>query len=121
MSLSEIVVWTPCELRVILPVDGRTAVVAARELTGRDHEQADLYRMSTGGGMFAFFHALLARVTTLVDERTQALGTPAVEPKQLVPEDLQDMSTRDIGAIQKALRDAKDERFFPNGIPVGAA
>jgi len=94
-------VFQPKVIEVTLPVCKKVAVISARELTGRDREQADIARMQHGNSAFVWFHAMISRVVS-------------VGGKQLVPEDFSDMSTRDIDAIVGALRVAKDERFFPS-------
>lgn len=92
--------FTPVEHTLTLPVSKKVALIAARELVGRDREQADIARLQAGGSQFVWFHALLSRVVT-------------IDGKQLVPEDMSEMSTRDIDAISDALKG--DERFFPAG------
>lgn len=87
---------------ITLPVSGKFIEIDNRELTGRDREEADMLRESSGGSQTTWFHALLSRVLAFVS--TDGVRTP------LVKEDLDTMSTRDIDAITEAM--AGDPRFF---------
>lgn len=85
----------------VLPASGLTIIISDRELTGRDREQADLIRQQRSGSAFAFFHALLACVLSI--------KLPDGTTRQLVPEDVSDMSTRDLDVIIALLDN--DPRF----------
>ena len=91
--------------RLTLPVSHKVVEISDRELVGRDREQADIVRTTAGGGNTTWFHAMISRVLSFVEvvDGKESL-------RQLVKEDLDDMSTRDLDAIQETM--GADPRFF---------
>ena len=87
------------EKTITLPVSGKVVVITAKALTGRDLINARRYCATDGDIAMGF--ALYAAVCVF--------KVPNQPDRQLVYEDVLDMDTRDLNALQEALKG--DPRF----------